>query len=191
MPRRSLTPLEIAEAQLVFGDGLDYTRAFVFEGATWTDAVDHIGAFIQKRKRGPDDHNAITLGDTSYFPIRIRTSAEVLARGDYGHMTWLIHELTHQWQYQHLGWRYLRDALGIQLKEGRRSYDYVREHGSPEKALQAAAKLSRKFVDFNPEQQGDITRDYYFYLKQQRDCAPWEPFIDEVKKARRINPRRA
>ena len=84
MPRRSLTPLEIEEARVVFGDGLDYARAFVFEGATWTDFVDHIGAALQKRKRGPNDHNAITLGDTSYFPIRIQTGPEQLAKGDLG-----------------------------------------------------------------------------------------------------------
>lgn len=191
MPRRPLTPLEIAEAELVFGSGLDYTRAFVFEGATWTDFIDNIGATLQKRKRDPGSHNAITLGNTSYFPISIRTSAEVLASGDYGHMTWLIHELTHQWQYQNLGWRYLRLALHVQLTEGRRSYDYAREHGSREKALNEAMKLGRKFANFNLEQQGDITRDYYYNLKQKQDCTPWEPFIDEVRKARRVNARKA
>jgi hypothetical protein len=191
MPKRSLTSTEIAEARLVFGDGLDYTRAHVFEGATWTDLVDNIGAVIQRRPRDANSHNAITLGDTSYFPIPIRTSAEVLAAGDLGHMTWLIHELTHQWQYQHLGWRYLRAALGIQLKEGRRSYDYAREFGSRQKALSEASKLGRKFVNFNPEQQGDIARDYYYFLKQKADCSPWEPFIEEVRQARHINPRRA
>jgi hypothetical protein len=191
MPRRRLAPHEIAEAELVFGSGLDYTRAYVFEGATWTDFVDNVGAFIQRRQRDANTHNAITLGDTSYFPIPIRTSPDVLARGDYSHMTWLIHELTHQWQYQTLGWRYLREALHIQLKEGRRSYDYVRDLGTRENALTEAKKLGRKFVNFNPEQQGDITRDYYYYLKQQRDCAPFEPFIEEVRKARRVNARKA
>jgi hypothetical protein len=191
MPRRRLTPVEIAEAQLVFGDGLDYDRAFVFEGATWTDFVDNIGAAIQKRKRDPNTHNAITLGNTSYFPIPIRTGAEVLAQGDYGHMTWLIHELTHQWQYQHLGWRYLSQALHVQLTEGRRSYDYQRDFPSREEALKEAARLGRKFVAFNPEQQGDITRDYYYNFKLKRDCSPWEPFLEEVRKARRVNPQRA
>ena len=191
MPRRSLAPHEITEARLVFGDSLDYTRAFVFEGATWTDFVDNIGAVLQKRKRRPDDHNAITLGDTSYFPIPIRTGPEYLDKGDLGHMTWLIHELTHQWQFQNLGWRYLKDALHIQLKEGRRSYDYQREAPSREDALKAAHKAGQKFVQFNPEQQGDIARDYYFFLKRQQNCEPWEPFVQELQKARRVNARRA
>ena len=191
MPRRPLAPHEVAEARLVFGESLDYARAYVFEGATWTDFVDKIGAALQKRRRAPDDHNAITLGDTSYFPIPIRTGPEVLAQGDLNHMTWLIHELTHQWQYQHLGWRYLKEALHIQLKEGRRAYDYKREFGSHAEALKEAAKAGRKFVQFNPEQQGDIARDYYLRFKQNSDCAPWEPFVQELQKARRLNARRA
>lgn len=191
MPRRTLTPVELEEARLVFGDGLDYDRVRVFEGAKWTDLVDNVGAFIQKRKRAADSHNAITLGNTSYFPIAIRTSAEVLAAGDYSHITWLIHELTHQWQYQTLGWRYLRLALHVQVTEGRRSYDYKRDFPSHAAALQEAAKLGRKFLTFNPEQQGDIARDYYYNFKLKRDCAPWEPFIDEVRKARRVNARKA
>ena len=186
MPRRPLAPHEIDEARLVFGSGLDYTRAHVFEGATWTDFIDKFGAVIQKRQRGPDDHNAITLGDTSYFPIPIRTGADVVAKGDLGHMTWLIHELTHQWQYQHLGWRYLTDALHIQLREGQRGYDYKRQHPSREDALKEAKKLGQKFANFNPEQQGDIARDYYMFLKQKRDCTPWEPFIEDLRKARRV-----
>jgi hypothetical protein len=191
VPRRPLTETEIAEARLVFADGFDYTRAQVFEGATWTDFVDNVGAVIQRRKRDSNIHNAITLGNTSYFPIPIRTSPEVLATGDLTHMTWLIHELTHQWQYQHLGWRYLTKALGVQLREGRRSYDYAREFGSREKALTEAKNLGRMFASFNLEQQGDITRDYYFFLKQKLDFSPWEPFIDEVRKARRVNARKA
>jgi hypothetical protein len=185
MPRRPLWPHEIEEARLVFGTGLDYTRAFVFEGATWTDLVDNVGAFIQKRKRGPDDHNAITLGNTSYFPIAIRTGPDLLAKGDLGHMTWLIHELTHQWQYQHMGWRYLRLALHSQITEGRASYDYKREFPTREDALKEAKKLGRKFTHFNLEQQGDIARDYYFSLKRKLDCTPWEPFIEELQKVRK------
>ncbi len=191
MPRRPLAPHEIAEARLVFGDSLDYARAFVFEGATWTDFVDHIGAALQRRKRAPDTPNAITLGNTSDFPITIRTSAELIDKGDLNHMTWLIHELTHQWQYQNLGWRYLKDALHIQLKEGQRSYDYKRNFGSHEDALNAAFKSGQKFVQFNPEQQGDIARDYYFRLKRKTDCRPWEPFVQELQKARRVNARKA
>ncbi len=190
MPRRSLYPHELAEAQLVFGSGLDYDRVHVFEGAAWTDFVDKVGAAMQKRKRGPDDHNAITIGDTSYFPIKIRTGVDVLAKGDLSHMTWLIHELTHQWQYQHLGWRYFSAALHVQITEGRLSYDYKRDHPSRQDALKAAQKLGRKFVEFNPEQQGDIARDYYVFLKQNADCTPWEPFIDEVRKARRVRARK-
>ena len=89
-----------------------------------------------------------------------------------------------------MGWRYLRLALHVQLTEGRRSYDYKREHATREDALKAAKQLGRKFANFNLEQQGDIARDYYFSLKQKLDCTPWEPFIEEMQKARRVNARK-
>jgi len=36
---------------------------------------------------------------------------------------------------------------------------------------------------FNPEQQGDIVRDYYNRLFISSDVTAWEPFIDEVRAA--------
>ena len=49
MTRRRLSPAEMAEAQLVFGSGLNYTRAYVQEGAAWPDWIDAIGAKLQRR----------------------------------------------------------------------------------------------------------------------------------------------
>ena len=181
MPRRGLTDVEIAEARLVFGPGLDYTRAFVSENVPWPNWVDEVGAVIQRRKRGLVSHNAVTLGNTSFFPIPLDTAAATIEAGNLRDMAWLVHELTHQWQYQRLGWRYLTAAVSVQVAHGRRSYDYQGEHDSRESALNSARKFGRKLRQFNMEQQGDIARDYYFALKAGRDCSAWEAFIEEMR----------
>jgi hypothetical protein len=181
MPRRQLSDVEIAEARLVFGSALDYTRAYVFENARWTNWIDQAGAVVQRRKRGLNEHNAVTLGNTSYFPIAINTEAETIANGNLRDIGWLIHELTHQWQFQRFGWRYLAGAVSVQVVEGRHSYNYQREHDSRESALNAARKFGRKLRTFNMEQQGDIARDYYLAFKAGRDWSAWEPFIRELQ----------
>ena len=181
MPRRPLTAAEIAEARLVFGPGLDYGRAYVAENAAWPDWIDQLGAKLQNRMHHKDEHNAVTLGSTSYFPVTLKTDADAVAGGFLRDMGWLVHELTHQWQFQRMGWGYLTTALSVQLREGRRAYDYRRDQPSLEAALQAARAAGHKLTSFNLEQQGDIARDYYVRYKQAQDCAAWDPFIGDFR----------
>lgn len=173
MPRRLLSAVERAEAEKVFGAGLNYTRVCVFENTPLPNWIADIG-------RSPKP-NAITLGNVSYFPEILQTSAEIIAGGNLRGITWLIHELTHQWQYQHLGWRYLAAAVGVQLREGAQAYNYQREHPSREEALRAAHAAGRRLASFNMEQQGDIARDYYALLRQGQDVSAWELFIGELR----------
>jgi hypothetical protein len=184
MTLRKLTPFEVTEARLIFGDGLDYARARVFEGARFPNLIAKIGAALQRQKFEGD--NAVTLGNVSCFPVTLRTSAQAMANGDLTHFTWLMHELTHQWQYQHMGWRYLFLALGVQLREGMQSYNYQKKFPSREEALRAARKEGRELRDFNLEQQGDLARDYYFALKRGQDRTPWEPFVEEFRRVRKV-----
>ena len=174
MPRRLLSPPEIAEARLVFGDGLDYSRTYVVENTPFPNWIATIG--------GSPRPNAVTLGNVSYFPETLQTSAEDLALGNLGAICWLMHELTHQWQFQRMGWLYLLRALNVQLRQGRQAYAYVGKHPSPEAALKAARAANRRLTDFNMEQQGDLARDYYLTLKQGRDASAWEPFVAEFRK---------
>jgi hypothetical protein len=181
MARRPLSALEIAQARTVFGDGLDYTQAFVHENASWPDAIDAIGARLQNRMRYKDEHNAITLGRTSYFPVTLKTDAAALAANNLSDFSWLIHELTHQWQYRRLGWSYLFSALSSQLRLGRKAYDYREGADSPQAALQAARTAGRTLSHFNMEQQGDLARDYYLRSRWGESCEAWEPFIQEMR----------
>ena len=181
MPTRPLSASEIGEARLVFASSLDYSRAFVAENASWPDYVDRMGAALQKRVRQPDDHNAVTFGQTSYFPVVLDTKPETLAAGNLRDMAWLMHELTHQWQFRRQGWGYLAAAVSVQLRLGRAAYDYQGDSSSTEAALLAAHSAGRRLAQFNPEQQGDIARDYYYRLKAGLSCSAWEPFIQEMR----------
>jgi len=181
MARRPLNPTEIDEARLVFGPGLDYTRARVAENAGFPNLIDRIGQFLMGQPRPAGVDNAVTLGSTSYFPRTLRTTPDVLAAGNFSDMSWLIHELTHQWQYQRFGWRYLSDALRVQLRQGRGGYDYRRNHASKEEALREDRDMGKRLADFNLEQQGDLARDYYVARRRGRDATPWEPFILDLR----------
>jgi hypothetical protein len=179
MPTRSLSLSELNEARLVFGEALDYGRVRISEGSYFPNFIADLGALLQGRKRTWD--NAVTLGDVSYFPIPIRTSAPDVQGGYLRDIAWLIHELTHQWQYQQVGWRYLSEALSVQVRLGMGGYDYTGKHGRPLEALRAERDAGRRFLDFNREQQGDIARDYYVRLKGGDDVGAWEPFIADLK----------
>lgn len=188
MPTRSLTAKELQEAQLVFGDGLDYAKARVTEGEYFPpNFIADIGAFFQGQKRTWD--NAITIGNTVYFPRYIKTDAETIdVKKDLTDIGWLMHELTHVWQFQQIGWRYLQKTISVQMKLGMAAYNYNGKHGSKKAALKAAHAEKRRLMDFNFEQQGDIARDYYWALKANDEPETWRPFINELgKQGRKVD----
>ena len=168
MATRSLYPQELVEVQHIFGVGLDTARVIISEGNPLPNWVGRIGAFI-KRCPAPVE-NAITVRDTSYFPRELTADVTDVA--------WLIHELTHQWQYQHDGIRYLFEALRA------RTYVYTAPGETPSAALKRLWRENKKFRDFNREQQGDIIRDCYLAMKQPlapQDLAAWEPYLREIR----------
>jgi len=188
MPTRMLSDVERAEAQLVFGDGLDYERVRIVEGHYFPpNFIADIGAFFQGKKRTWD--NAITLGNTTYFPRPLRTTPEALAQ-DLTDMGWLMHELTHVWQYQQVGWRYLYETLRVQTQLGLAAYNYLGVHRTKQLALRTAFAEKRRFEDFNFEQQGEFARDYYFALKHNDEPDAFEPYVQplRLRKRRRNTP---
>jgi hypothetical protein len=91
-------------------------------------------------------------------------------------MSWLIHELTHVWQFQRDGWIYFFEALWTQLKYGPDSYAYGWETG-----LIEARANGKKLWDFNREQQGDIVKHFYYRHRQALDTTAWDPFISDLQ----------
>ena len=168
---RDMKPHEISEAQKVFGDQLDYDEIRIFEGTELPNFIDDIGNTIKKMpKRDERIKNAITLGNLCFFGRDLKTEHP-------DDMAWMIHELTHAWQYQTLGWDYLFQALSAQKKLGAKAYAFGGEDG-----LKASKKKGTRLKEFNMEQQGDITKSYYQRLIKGDDTSAWEEYIREIRK---------
>jgi hypothetical protein len=149
---RRLTSREHAEARIVFGAGLDYARILIREHRI-------LGAGGIAR----------TLPGSVNFPRGASATSTFLP--------WLMHELTHAWQYQH-GIGLGRTATTALLcSAGLRSYDY-----GGEAALAAATTAGRGLRSFNTEQQADIARDYYRAVKAGRPVDAYLPLVTELRK---------
>ena len=168
---------EIDEFDPVFGDTLDYSRVRIHECAMWPDAIDRLGRFLKRMPPpGERDHNALTLGNHCYFPVRLPDNLPPQDHQDEFKLDWLVHELTHAWQYQHTGWSYLFKALWAQFREKAAAYDFGGKDG-----LMKSRKKDKLFKDFNPEQQGSITQSFYKRLRKGQDVSAWDPYIKELK----------
>lgn len=169
-----MTEIEIEEAKQVFIESIQYDRVWIYETAKLPNWVAKAGSWMQKQP--PPKNNAITLGNRVLFPVILKTRNNDLVNHNFGDMAWFIHELTHVWQYQQFGIRYLYDALVVQLKYGAKSYDYGGKSG-----LLQAFETGKTLFDFNPEQQADIARDFYLLFKQGEESSAWRPFIDQFQ----------
>ena len=176
MMARALSSSERDEASRVFALSLRLEAIHVHEGVRWTSTL----ARWHARLRGlpPPSANAITLGNHVYMPTPLDTIPARLEAGDLNDMGWLIHELTHAWQFQHAGWVYLAQALGEQMRLGPKAYDYGGEAG-----LRAAHAAGHGLSQFMREQQAEMARDYYFALKRGRDVSAWQPYVLEIQAA--------
>lgn len=121
---RPLTAAETLSARQVFGTEIDYRRVRV-----------HRGKYIFFQ---PSD-TAMTPNGEIYFPEPVYKADFATSVGD---RSWLIHELTHVWQYQH--------GVNVRLAAPfSRNYNY--------------GKITTKtrFSDLNIEQQASMVADYY------------------------------
>ena len=184
---RPLYDWEIAEARNVFGNSLRYDAVRIHECSTWTDAIDRLGRKLKKQPLpGPKEHNAVTLGNHCHFPINLPD--RLVPPGDpldY-FMPWLIHELTHAWQFQHTGWIYIVQALSAQFRYGAAAYDF----GGAENLLKRREQDHWTLGNFNPEQQGDIAKAYYYYSRtdnkvdepnKQNPLSAYLPYINDIQ----------
>lgn len=172
---RRLFAWEIQEARLVFANRLQYDHIRIHECARWPNRINRIGVWLKRMPYVPVQ-NAITLGNHCYFPIRLFPADAMPAKFDLDRMAWLIHELTHAWQYQQLGWRYLYLALRAQLREGAHAYDFGDESGLRERSSKGLTLSS-----FNLEQQGDIARSFYLRIRRNQDTGAWQRYIAEFQ----------
>jgi hypothetical protein len=88
----------------------------------------------------------------------------------------VVHELTHVYQYENVGSRYLGEAIYMLIKTKRDCYNYGGREG-----LQHACRHGKCYRDFNREQQAKITQDFYDLRTQGKDVTAYEPFITQVR----------
>ncbi len=175
---RALYPWEIQEAFLVFAEQIDYARLRIHECNSFPNHVHRLGCWL-KRIPYTGTPNAITLGNHCYFPIRLAQNVLPPEHAEFYKLAWLIHELTHAWQYQRLGWRYLALALYAQFRNKENVYDF-----GGEKGLQEISEKGGGLSSLNMEQQGELARTYYLRLKNGSNVSAWLPFIEEIQKGR-------
>jgi hypothetical protein len=154
---RGLTPEEIAIARSVFGDSLDVSQLRVAEGGP-------LGAGGYAR----------TLPGLITFP------AGTLSSPPPNFDSWLVHELTHVWQYQR---GHTVEALLPPAIAGNPAYAYGDVQG-----LREAHAQGRTFDQFNTEQQADIVADYYATRKTGGDTSAYEPFVSRVRDSTPVTP---
>jgi len=172
---RGMFAWEIQEARRVFANSLNYERVRVHEMASWPNAFDRAGRWL-KRMPPPTESNAITLGNHLFFPGRLVDTQLNPTHPEHYKISWLIHELTHAWQYQRMGWSYLVKAMTAQQKLRSRVYDFGGEAGLRESLI-----AGKKLKDFNLEQQGDICRTFYDRCESDQDLSAWMPYIYEIQ----------
>ena len=181
-PQRRKRPLyewEKTEAQLVFGDSLNFERVRINEGVRWPDTFNIIGRRLKKMPPpGPKDHNAITLGFSCNFPINLPETNPSPGNPDEFFVNWLIHELTHCWQHQHTGPIYIVRALSAQFRLKDEAYKFG---GEPN--LINVRTAGGNIYSFNPEAQAVIAQTYYLRLRKNLIVTAFEPYIDDIRKA--------
>jgi hypothetical protein len=160
-----LRPKEIHEAERVFGNSIPYEDVRIVEESPMARRVARVSGRVHLPQ---GERLAVTVFKTIHFTTKLDTED--------GDMPWLIHELTHVWQYCQLGPRYLADSLQAQSVHGEDAYKIAR--GLAE---------SWSWDQFNLEQQGDIARGYYRALIANQDTNIYQPYIDvlQAAKARR------
>lgn len=147
---RDLTEYEIRQAKRVFKNAINYSKVTIEERSK----IGSVGGYAR------------TIGNTIYFPDEVRSTR------------WLIHELTHVWQYQTTGWTYAPKAIWAQVDEG---YDYADAGKTNDQSLIDARAAGKTLSSYNKEQQGDIVADYFSRLQSGGDVSAYQPFIDDIK----------
>ncbi|MDR3575946.1 MAG: hypothetical protein P4L50_18945 [Anaerolineaceae bacterium] len=181
---RRLYAWEIVEARKVFDDRLDYERVRIHEVMSLPDTIDR---YSRRLRRMPalesGRHNAVTIGNHCLFPIFLPEELPSPSDpADYA-TGWLIHELTHAWQFQNIGWLYILKAIWVQFRQRTQVYALP----DPDSLIQNRAQ-GWTFFTFSVEQQGDLARLYYYAQRRPNQTSTafeaYSLYIQDLKNAR-------
>ncbi len=176
---RNLMDWEKEQITSIFLSSLNIDKVRVCEGYSWPDFANRLGRFVRRQQPpGPGEHNSITLGNHCYFPVLLQATIPPPGDWDISNMQWLVHELTHAWQYQHTGAGYLFRALWAQFRYKDAAYEYGGPDGLGAHRLEGGTLFS-----FNPEAQATIVEDYYWRKRSNEDVSAYLPYIEDLQKA--------
>jgi hypothetical protein len=116
---------------------------------------------------GPSlDYDAVRVVFADYPTSKAVVAGNVIRmpRGKYT-LRWLMHELTHVWQFQTGGSSYISKSLCAQAEKGEGAYSYTLVPGKP-------------LADYEVEQQAEIVERCYSF----RESAECKPLLAELKK---------
>lgn len=154
---RPLSQAEVDIARQVFGQSLDLGLIRVTDDGPVADLA------------GVDGRPRATPGLISFPPGTLSGNPN---NPDFQET--LVHELTHQWQYQHgagVAFDLLPDGVDGE-------YDYGDANG-----LKAALADGKPFLEFTYEQQGQIVQDYYC-LNRSGPLPPDSPYLEYIRQVR-------
>jgi hypothetical protein len=114
---------------------------------------------------------AYTTWRTIHFPRSDSSAAHSRAN-----LAILVHELTHVYQYEQVGSRYLGEAIHKLLVTKRKCYDYGHVQG-----LEEATACGRKYDEFNREQQAQIVQDFFVRQRKGADVTAYRPFMAQLR----------
>jgi hypothetical protein len=119
------------------------------------------------------------LAFATWYTVHIpQVENEIGRRGRNGRdkLSLLVHELTHVFQYHHVGSRYLGEAIYYLVTTQRNCYQYGGAAG-----LQSCSQQGKMFRQFNREQQAQIVQDYFVKTQTGQDCSAYLPYLAQLQ----------
>lgn len=156
-----LTGEEMGKVAAVFGpNGLRYSDVRVTEGGLLERVIFRYNGNL-----------AFATWHTVHIPLT----------GKHTRDRWslMMHELTHVYQYENVGSRYLGEAIYMLIKTKRDCYNYGFIDG-----LKAAISEGKLYAAYNREQQAMIVQDFVALNEKGHDTAVYLPFIDQLRERR-------
>jgi hypothetical protein len=112
---------------------------------------------------------------TIYLPVK-REGGTGTAVSSRQNLPLLVHELTHVFQYHHVGSRYLGEAIYYLVTTSRNCYQYGGRAN-----LRIYHQQGQRLRHFNREQQAQIIQDYFTQHRQNQDTSAYEPFLVQLR----------
>ena len=112
---------------------------------------------------------------TIHLPVK-RGEGRETAVSSRQNLPLLVHELTHVFQYHHVGTRYLGEAIYYLVTTNRKCYQYGGISG-----LRVCHQQGKQYRHFNREQQAQIIQDYFTQSYQNQDTSAYEPYVNQLR----------